>query len=56
MITEPVAPKLRFVGGFSDKDAFDAQGCGYLSHVMVEFDDGRLYPRRATAESKDRDL
>jgi hypothetical protein len=44
MITRPVAPKLRFVGGFSDKDAFDAQGAGYLSHVMVEFGDGRLYP------------
>ena len=44
MITEHVAPKLRFAREFSDKDAFDAQSRGYLSHVMVELDEGRLYP------------
>ena len=44
MIAQHFAPKLRFVNGFSDKDAFDAQGGGYLSHVIVELDKGRLYP------------
>jgi hypothetical protein len=44
MITEHVTPKLRFVGEFSEKVAFEAQGRGYLSHVMVELDGGRLYP------------
>lgn len=37
-------PKLRFAGEFSEQDAFEAQGRGYLSHVMVELEKGCLYP------------
>jgi hypothetical protein len=36
--------QLRFVREFSDQDAYDAEGRGYLSHVVVELDDGRLFP------------
>jgi hypothetical protein len=44
MATKYSTPELRFVREFSDKDAFEAQARGYLSHVMVEFDGGRIYP------------
>jgi hypothetical protein len=37
-------PHLRFVGEFTEQDAYEAQGRGYLSHVLVELDSGRLYP------------
>jgi hypothetical protein len=36
-------PKLRFAREFSDRDAFEAQSRGYLSHVFVELDGSRLY-------------
>ena len=44
MITELTAPKLRFARELPDQAAFEAQSRGYLSHVMVELDEGRLYP------------
>ena len=44
MTIEPVTPRLTFAREFSEKDAFEAQSRGYLSHVMVELDEGRLYP------------
>ena len=44
MATKYSTPKLRFVREFSDKDAFEAQARGYLSHVAVELDGGRIYP------------
>jgi hypothetical protein len=42
--TEPVIPKLRFAREFTERDALEAQDRGYLSHVLVELDEGRLYP------------
>jgi hypothetical protein len=44
MTTEQLTPTLRFAGDFTDQDAFEASGRGYLSHVMVELGEGRLYP------------
>ena len=37
-------PKLRFAREFSEKDALESRDRGYLSHVFVELDQGRLYP------------
>lgn len=44
MVTEHATPKLRFSREYSDKDAFEAKSRGYLSHVMVELEEGRIYP------------
>jgi len=38
------AAKLRFARDFTEQDAFEAQSRGYLSHVLVELDGGKLYP------------
>ncbi len=39
-----IRPKLRFAQEFSELDAFEARGRGFLSHVMVELEKGFLYP------------
>jgi|SRR5581483_2977028 len=39
-----VPPRLRFHVGFSEQDLYEAQQRGYLSHVLVELGDRRLYP------------
>jgi hypothetical protein len=44
MKPEQAAPSLRFLREFSDQEAFEAQGRGYLSHVLVQLGEGRLYP------------
>src|SRR5262249_41097236 len=44
MNPEQVPLALRFARGFSDQDAFEAHGRGYLSHVLAQLDEGRLYP------------
>jgi hypothetical protein len=36
-------PKLRFAREFSERDALETRDRGYLSHVFVELDQGRLY-------------
>lgn len=41
---EEEIPILRFAREFSEQDALVAQDRGYLSHVFVELDRGRLYP------------
>jgi hypothetical protein len=38
------AVKLRFAREFSEQDAFEARSRGYLSHVLVELEGGKLYP------------
>lgn len=37
-------PKLRFVREFTDLDELEARNRGYLSHVLADFGDGRLFP------------
>src|SRR5271168_3509988 len=44
MTPDEETPKLRFAREFSERDAIEAQDRGYLSHVVVEFGGGRLYP------------
>jgi hypothetical protein len=44
MNPEQATPTLRFLREFSDQEAFEAQGRGYLSHVLVQLGEGRLYP------------
>src|SRR5947207_3716361 len=44
MKPEQITPILRFAREFSDQDAFEAQSRGYLSHVLVQLGEGRLYP------------
>lgn len=36
--------RLRFAREFTEQDALEAQSRGYLSHVLIELDDGALYP------------
>jgi len=44
MNPEQVPATLRFAREFSDQDAFEARGRGYLSHVLAQLGEGRLYP------------
>lgn len=37
-------PKLRFAREFTDLDELEARNRGYLSHVLADFGDGRLFP------------
>jgi hypothetical protein len=37
-------PILRFAREFTEVDALEAQRRGYLSHVLADFRDGRLFP------------
>lgn len=41
---KPNTPKLRFAREFTEQDALEAQSRGYLSHVLVELAEGKLYP------------
>jgi hypothetical protein len=43
MTIQPV-PILRFAREFTERDALEAQKRGYLSHVVADFRDGRLFP------------
>jgi hypothetical protein len=44
MTREEGFPRLRFAREFSEQDAVEAHDRGYLSHVFVELERGRLYP------------
>ena len=37
-------PEIRFIGEFSERDAYEAESGGYRSHVIIRMSDGRLYP------------
>jgi hypothetical protein len=43
MTIQPV-PILRFAREFTELDALEARSRGYLSHILADFRDGRLYP------------
>jgi hypothetical protein len=44
IMTDQNLPRLRMVREFTDLDARNAQSRGYLSHVLADFGDGRLFP------------
>ena len=43
-MSENSRPSLRFVREFTELDEQEAQDRGYLSHVLADFGDGRLFP------------
>jgi hypothetical protein len=43
-MTSSTTPKLRFVLEFTELRAYEAEVRGYLSHVVADFGDGRIYP------------